>query len=69
MYRDYDTPNNRKMDGKTRHPFAITCRKCGSNDIVVIAYEHHDLGIKCRRCGFELDCGTYYTKEYDYSDM
>ena len=58
-----------KMDGKTKHPFAITCRKCGGNDIAVIAYEHHDLGIKCLSCGCFLDCGDYYTQRYDYSDM
>ena len=60
---------NRKMDSKSKHPFAITCRKCGSNDVVVTAYEHWDLGIKCRNCGFDLNCGRYYTKEDDYSDM
>ena len=48
MYYDYEEHNN-KMDGKSKHPFAITCRKCGSNDIVVTAYEYHDLGIKCRK--------------------
>ena len=53
---------------KLKHPFAITCRKCGGNDVMVIAYEYRDLGIRCRDCGYELNCGTYYTKEYDYSD-
>ena len=69
MYYDYGERRSSKMDGKTKHPFAITCRKCGGNDIVVTAYEHLDLGIKCRCCGYELDCGRYYTKENDYSDM
>jgi ribosomal protein S27E len=68
-YDDYEGRRNNKMDGKSKHPFAITCRKCGCNDIMVIAYEHQDLGIRCRGCGYELDCGTYYTKQYDYSDM
>ena len=69
MYYDYDERRNNKMDGKSKRPFAITCRKCGCNDIVVIAYEHRDLGIRCRGCGYELSCGNYYTKEYDYSNM
>ena len=60
---DYGERRNNKMDGKSKHPFAITCRKCGCNDIIVIAYEHQDLGSRCR------GCGTYYTKQYDYSDM
>lgn len=68
MHNDYEERKNNKMDGKTKHPFAITCRKCGCNDIMVIAFEYHDLGIKCRGCGYQLDCGIYYTKEYDYSD-
>ena len=58
---------NTKMDSKTKHPFAITCRKCGSNDIMVIAYEYYDLGIECRSCGYRIDCGAYYTREGDYS--
>lgn len=70
---DYDDgwfsmPGNKRMDGKTRHPFAITCRNCGSNSVMVIAYEHQDLGIQCRRCGKSINCGTYYTDEYDYSE-
>lgn len=72
MYYDYDDYEGRrknKMDGKSKHPFAITCRKCGCNDIVVIAFEHRDLEIKCRGCGFVLDCGDYYTQQYDYSNM
>lgn len=69
MYYNYEEKRNNKMDGKSKHPFAITCRKCGGNDVVVIAFEYQDLGIRCRNCGFELDCGRYYTKECDYSDM
>lgn len=69
MYYDYKERRSNKMDAKTKHPFAITCRKCGCNDVVIVAYDHRDLGIRCRGCGYELDCGTYYTKENDYSDM
>lgn len=69
MYYDYEERRNSKMDGKAKHPFAITCRNCGGNDIMVIAHEFQDLGIRCRCCGYELNCGTYYTKRYDYSNM
>ena len=69
MYYDYEERRSNKMDGQSKHPFAMTCRKCGGNDVMVIAYEHQDLGIRCRDCGYELNCGTYYTKQYDYSDM
>lgn len=58
-----------RMDSKKKHPFAITCRKCGSNRVVVYAYDNHDLGIKCKSCGFFLDCGYYDTEENDYSEM
>ena len=58
---------NTKMDSKTKHPFAITCRKCGGNDVMVVAYEYYDLGIECRKCGCFVNCGAYYTKESDYS--
>ena len=54
MYYDYGDLRNSKMDGKAKHPFAITCRNCGGNDIMVIAYECQDLGIRCRCCGYEL---------------
>lgn len=64
-----DNKNFKKMDSKKRHPFAITCRKCGSNNVMVIPYDYHDLGIKCKSCGFFLSCGVYDTTEYDYSDM
>ena len=69
MYYDYEERRNNRMDGKSKHPFAITCRKCGCNDIEVIAYEYRDLGIKCNGCGFFLSCGIYCTQQYDYSDM
>lgn len=68
MFYDCEEKRNNKMDGKSKHPFAITCRKCGCNDVVVTAFEYRDLGIRCRGCGYELDCGQYYTREYDYSD-
>lgn len=69
-YWDYDEePRRKKMDGKSRHPFAITCRKCGSNSVKVIAYEYQDLGIICNSCGTSVQCGTYYTDCGDYSEM
>lgn len=58
-----------RMDSKKKHPFAITCRKCGSNRVVVYAYDYHGLDIKCKNCGFFLDCGYYDTEENDYSEM
>lgn len=69
MYYDYEEKRNNKMDGKSKHPFAITCRKCGCNDVVVRAFDYRSLEIECNSCGYTLDCGTYYTKQYDYSDM
>lgn len=65
-YWFHDNKTN-KMDSKNKHPFAITCRKCGSNSVAVIAYEYRDLGIRCKSCGFELSCGEYHTDENDYS--
>lgn len=65
---DYEY-GNKRMDSKSKHPFAITCRKCGSNNVEVTAWDRGDLEIKCRGCGRTLNCGTYYTKEHDYSDM
>lgn len=65
----YDERRNKKMYGKFKHPFAITCRKCGSNDVTVIAYDFRSLGISCNHCKYELDCGCYHTQQYDYSDM
>ena len=58
-----------RMDSKKKHPFAITCRKCGSNRVTVRAFDNHDLDIKCKNCGFLLNCGYYDTEENDYSDM
>lgn len=63
----YERYNNR-MDSKRKHPFAITCRKCGSNSVNVIAYEYRDLGIKCKRCGSFVSCGIYDTESGDYSE-
>lgn len=68
MYYDYKKNKNNKMDGKTKHPFVITCRKCGGNDVEVYAHDNHDLSIKCKDCGLYLNCGSYHTKEYDYSN-
>ena len=59
--------SNEKMDSKRKHPFAITCRKCGSNRVLVIAFEYQDLGIRCKSCGAFVDCGVYDTDEGDYS--
>ena len=58
-----------RTGSKKKHPFAITCRKCGSNRVAVYAYEYHDLGIKCKSCGFFLGVGYYDTEENDYSEM
>ena len=58
-----------KMDSKKKHPFAITCRKCGSNMVAVYAYDYNGLEIKCKSCGFFLDCGYYDTVANDYSEM
>ena len=64
----WDNPlKNQRMSNKRSHPFAITCRSCGSNSVKVIAYEHQDLGIECCSCGKYINCGTYYTDKYDYS--
>lgn len=54
---------------KFKHPFTITCKKCGSNNIHVFACEHNDLVIRCKDCGLYLNCGSYDTKEGDYSDV
>jgi len=58
----------KKMDSKTKHPFNITCRKCGSNCVVVTACDFCDLQIKCKSCGASVKCGAYHTDAYDYSD-
>lgn len=65
---DWDFMKPQKMDSKDKHPFAITCRKCGSNDISVMAWDNHYLEIKCESCGFSLNCGVYRTMSNDYSD-
>ena len=57
------------MDSKKKHPFAITCRKCGSNRVAIYAYDYHDLEIKCKNCGLFLDCDYYDTEENDYPEM
>lgn len=59
---------NKKMNGKSKLPFAITCRGCGSDDVTVTAYDFHGLEIYCNSCGKTLDCGRYQTMNYDYSD-
>lgn len=59
--------SNERMDSKRKHPFAITCRKCGSNRVSVIAFEYQDLEIRCKSCGAIVDCGVYDTEEGDYS--
>jgi transcription elongation factor Elf1 len=59
--------SNERMDSKQKHPFAITCRKCGSNRVSVIAFEYRDLEIRCKTCGAIVDCGIYDTEEGDYS--
>ena len=69
MYYDYEERQSKKMDSKARHPFAIMCRKCGSNDIEVRAFDLHNLEITCKDCGVCLNCGLYCTQAFDYSDM
>lgn len=59
--------SNERMDSKRKHPFAITCRKCGSNRVTAIAFEYRDLEIRCKSCGAIVDCGVYDTEENDYS--
>ena len=67
-YWDVETEGRQKMDSKKKHPFAIQCRKCGSNSVEVYAYEYHDLGIRCKNCGNSISCGVYHTDEGDYSN-
>lgn len=59
--------SNEKMDSKRKHPFTMTCRKCGSNRVSVIAFEFLSLEIRCKSCGAFVDCGKYDTEEGDYS--
>lgn len=58
-----------RRGSKRKHPFAITCRKCGSNGVTVYANDNQWLVIKCKNCGFYLDCGYYDTEDNDYSEM
>lgn len=53
---------------KPKHPFTITCRKCGSNNIGVYAHDYDDLEIRCRECGRSIECRYYYTMMFDYSE-
>ena len=57
-----------RMDSKNKHSFAINCRKCGSNRVVVYAYDYYTLELKCKSCGFFLVCGYYDTEVNDYSE-
>ena len=50
-----------------KHPFKIKCRKCGSKNIAVFAYEDNFLSLQCMDCGMSVNCGSYRTKEGDYS--
>lgn len=67
-YNLNEQPREEKMDEETRHPFAITCCRCGSNSVKVIAYEYKDLCIICKSCGVSIECGTYHTDFGDYSE-
>lgn len=69
MYGYFEKLREQQMDEANKHPFRIKCRKCGCEDIMVVPYEHNDLGIKCNGCGFTLSCGTYHTAIGDYSNM
>ena len=62
-----DNNERRKMDGKTKHPFAVICRECGSNDITITAFEYLDLEICCNSCGKTVSCGRYHTLRNNYS--
>lgn len=59
---------NNKMDSKKKHPFAITCRRCGSNSVVVYSFEYRDIEIRCKSCGNSISCGEYHTDRYNYSE-
>lgn len=62
-------PDREKVNDKRKqHPFAITCRYCGSHHVMVLAEDYRDLEIRCRTCGTYVDCSTYYTDENDYSE-
>lgn len=57
------------MDSKSKHPFAIKCRYCGSDHCIVCAYDNNCLSIECCDCGKSLNCGVYDTYRDDYSGM
>lgn len=57
-----------KMDGKTKHPFAIMCRFCGSSSVKVTAFDYYCLEIACKKCGKSIECGVYHTDQNDYRD-
>ncbi len=59
--------SNERMDSKRKHPFEITCRKCGSKRVKVLAFDYQELEIRCKSCGVIVDCGIYDTEEGDYS--
>ena len=56
------------MNNKTKHPFVITCRNCGSNNISVYAFDYEDVEIKCHECGKSIECRCYHMMSGDYSD-
>lgn len=65
---DCGSKTKKKMDSKKKHPFAITCRRCGSNSVVVSAFDYGDVELRCKSCGSSCNCGCYITDENDYSD-
>lgn len=58
MYQ-YRKGKNKKEE---KAPFEIKCTKCGSHNVVVIAFEHNDLEIRCRSCGQSVDDIGRYTE-------
>ena len=69
MYGYFEKLRENQMDEANKHPFDIRCRRCDSHNIMVVPYDHNDLGIKCNSCGTFLSCGTYHTAIGDYSGM
>lgn len=59
---------NKRMGNKEKYPFSVSCRKCGSNRVVIRAYDYCSLEIYCKNCGFFLDCGHYDTESGRYSE-
>lgn len=51
--------------GRKKKPFAITCRKCGCNHVIVMAFDRRDITIKCEGCGESHNCGFYDTGTHD----